>query len=129
MIHIVALMVAAALLPLVASISSKLGGEGFDNREPRLWLQAQKGWRARANAAQANSYEALPFFYAAVLFALYAQAPLAHLAVLMGAWVTVRLVYLALYVGGYGSLRSLSWVAAFALNLLILYAGLQAAGG
>ncbi|WP_269433781.1 MAPEG family protein, partial [Bordetella pseudohinzii] len=56
-------------------------------------------------------------------FALYTQAAPAHLAVLMGAWVVARLVYLALYVGGYGTLRSLAWLAAFILNILILFAG------
>lgn len=123
MIHIAWLMVVAALLPVVASIASKAAGDGFDNREPRTWLANLQGWRARANAAQANSFEALPFFYAAVLFALYQQAPIAHLGVLMGAWIVVRLVYLALYVGGYGSLRSVCWIVAFALNVLILFAG------
>ncbi len=123
MTHIALLMVAAAMLPLVASIASKASGRGFDNRDPRPWLDVQKGWRGRANAAQANSFEALPFFFAAVLFALYTQAAPAHLAVLMGAWVVARLVYLALYVGGYGTLRSLAWLAAFVLNILILFAG------
>ncbi|WP_419204134.1 MAPEG family protein [Bordetella trematum] len=123
MTHIAWLMVVAALLPLVASLASKIAGKGFDNREPRAWLGNQRGWRARADAAQANSFEALPFFYAAVLFALYRQAPAAHLGVLMGAWVVVRLVYLALYVGGYGTLRSLCWITAFVLNVMILFAG------
>lgn len=123
MMHIAWLMVAAAALPLVASIASKAGGPGFNNRDPRPWLQAQKGWRGRANSAQANTFEALPFFYAAVVFALYSQAPHGHLAVLMGAWLLTRLVYLALYAGGYGTLRSLSWLLALVLNLLILFAG------
>ncbi|AMD47040.1 MAPEG family protein [Bordetella holmesii] len=125
MMHIALLMMAAALLPLVAAIACKAGGTGFDNREPRHWLSDQQGWRGRANAAQANSFEALPFFFAAVLFALYNQAPREQLVVLMGAWVVVRLVYLALYVGGHGTLRSLAWLAALILNIVILFAGVH----
>ena len=38
-----------------------------DNHDPRRWLANQTGWRARANAAQANSYEVLPFFIGLIL--------------------------------------------------------------
>jgi uncharacterized MAPEG superfamily protein len=42
---------------------------GYDNHDPRAWLARQTDWRARANAAQANSFEALPFFIGAVIIA------------------------------------------------------------
>jgi uncharacterized MAPEG superfamily protein len=38
---------------------------GYDNSDPRGWLARQAGWKARADAAQANSFEALPFFIGA----------------------------------------------------------------
>ena len=68
------LMLVAAVLPYCAAIAAKAGGWAFDNNAPRSWLSVQDGWRARANAAQANLFEGLPFFYAAVLFALYSGA-------------------------------------------------------
>ena len=59
----------AALLPIVCAGIAKWGtfgkprrDGGFDNENPRAWLARQTDWRARANAAQANSFEALPFF-------------------------------------------------------------------
>ncbi|MCK9511536.1 MAG: MAPEG family protein [Pigmentiphaga sp.] len=114
-------MLVAALLPLVATIAAKAGGKGFDNDEPRAWLVRQEGWRARANAAQQNLFESLPFFFAAVLFALYRQADPGPLAVLMAAWVVARLVYIACYVAGRGTLRSLVWLAALLINIAILF--------
>jgi uncharacterized MAPEG superfamily protein len=115
------LMLCAALLPLVAAVAAKAGGKGFDNDSPRGWLASQEGWRARANAAQSNLFEALPFFYAAVLFALYKVVDESWLAGLMAAWVLLRLAHIGLYIAGYGSLRSLVWASAMAVNVAILF--------
>ncbi|MBB5213465.1 MAPEG family protein [Parapusillimonas granuli] len=116
------LMLCAAFLPMVAAVVAKAGGKGFDNDAPRAWLSSQEGWRARANAAQANLFEGLPFFYAAVLLALFKQADPAWVAGLMLAWVLVRLVYIGLYIAGYGMLRTVVWALALALNVAILFA-------
>ncbi|MBN9403667.1 MAG: MAPEG family protein, partial [Burkholderiales bacterium] len=77
---------------------------------------------ARANAAQANLFEGLPFFYAAVLYALHAGAQPGRLAGLMGAWVALRMLYVLAYVLGRGTVRSIIWGAALAVNLAILWA-------
>ncbi|MBF6615248.1 MAG: MAPEG family protein [Candidimonas sp.] len=118
---IVWLMLAAALLPYAAAIAAKAGGSAFDNNEPRSWLARQEGWRARANAAQKNLFESLPFFYAAVLLALYAQVSEGWLLMLMSAWVGVRMIYIGVYVGGYGAIRSAVWALAFIINIAILF--------
>lgn len=115
------LMLVAALLPLVATGLAKAGGKGFDNEMPRAWLAAQEGWRARANAAQNNLFESLPFFFGAVLLALHQQAEPERLASLMLAWLAARLAYVWFYVAGRGTLRSLVWLVALALNVAILF--------
>jgi uncharacterized MAPEG superfamily protein len=115
------LFLVAALLPFVAAGCAKAGGKGFDNRQPRQWLAQQQGWRARANAAQANMFESLPFFFAATLFALHRNADTSGLAGLMTAWIVVRLVYLAVYIADRGTVRSLVWVGALALNIAIVF--------
>ncbi|WP_313621851.1 MAPEG family protein [Achromobacter sp.] len=117
------LMLAAALLPFVSTIVAKAGGSKFDNNNPRGWLARQEGWRARANAAQANTFEALPFFFAAVLFALYNQASAAHVATLMACWLGTRLGYLAMYLANWGALRSLVWTASMGFVIAILFTG------
>ena len=117
------LLLIAALLPFVAAAASKAGGKAYDNNDPRPWLARQQGWRARANAAQANLFEGLPFFYAAVLFALYGQADQGWLFSLMLAWIVLRLIYLGIYIAGYGTLRTVVWGLALVVNVAILLAG------
>ncbi|RYF52589.1 MAG: hypothetical protein EOO29_57805 [Comamonadaceae bacterium] len=66
----------AALLPVVCAVLAKRGSFRLsDNGDPRSWLARQTGWRGRANAAQANSFEALPFFIGAVVIAHQLGAP------------------------------------------------------
>lgn len=119
------LMLTAALLPIVAAGISKAGGTQFNNNDPRPWLANQSGWRARANAAQANLFEGLPLFYAAVLFALFKMADPGMLISLMATWIVLRLIYLAVYVAGYGVVRTVVWVLGLGVNILILFLGNQ----
>lgn len=115
------LMLAAAILPIVAAGISKAGGKQYNNNNPRSWLANQEGWRARANAAQANLFESLPFFYAAVLFALFKMADPATLVSLMLAWIVLRMIYLAVYLVGYGLVRTVVWVLGLGVNIVILF--------
>ena len=120
----------AALLPIVCAGIAKYGmfsqsarDGGYDNRDPRAWLARQSDWRARANAAQANSFEALPFFIGAVVVAFQLGADPARVDLLAALFVLLRIVYIGLYVGNYASLRSLVWFAALCVNVAILFAG------
>ncbi len=51
----------AGLLPYLGTMAAKWGFRRYDNHNPRQWLGEQTGFRARGNAAQANSFEAFPF--------------------------------------------------------------------
>ena len=120
----------AALLPILCAGLSKAGSfgksrhqGGYDNHNPRAWLQQQKGWRARANAAQANTFEALPFFMAAVVIAHQLQAGQGLLDLLAVAFIALRLLYIALYVADLATLRSVVWGLALLVNIAILFAG------
>ena len=66
----------AAVLPYFPALVAKVGGTGYDNNEPRTWLAKQHGFRARANAAQQNSFEAFGFFAVAVLVAHAVHGPM-----------------------------------------------------
>lgn len=123
MTQITWLLLVAALLPFVAAVAAKAGGKAFDNNAPRDWLARQEGWRARANAAQTNLFEGLPFFFAAVLFALYNDAAPGAVARLMLVWLIARVAYIWFYVADRGTLRSLVWAVALIANVLILFAG------
>ncbi|MDZ7891902.1 MAG: MAPEG family protein [Rhodoferax sp.] len=120
----------AALLPIVCAGIAKYGQigvsrskGGYDNVNPREWLARQTDWRARANGAQANSFEALPFFIGAVIIAHQLGAPQARLDVLAFLFIVLRLLYIMMYVAGMGNLRSAVWFAALAVNVGILLVG------
>ena len=114
----------AALLPILCAGLAKAGNkDGFDNHNPRAWLQKQTGWHARANAAQANTFEALPFFMAAVVIAHQLQAGQGVLDLLAMAFIALRLLYIALYVADMATLRSVVWGLALLVNIAILFAG------
>ena len=121
-----------AILPLVCtgiakygmfSVSPKKGG--YDNNNPRAWLAKQTDWRARANAAQANTFEALPFFFAAVIIAHQLQARQAVLDILAFMFVVLRISYILMYVADMAKTRSAIWATALGINVWILFAGFR----
>lgn len=120
----------AALLPLGCAWLAKAHGfgtprrdGGFDNADPRAWLARQTDWHARANAAQANSFEALPFFIGAVIIAHQLGAAQGRLDILALLFVTLRLIYIAMYVANLPTVRSAIWAAALLVNIGILFTG------
>lgn len=109
------------LLPYVAAGIAKKGLEGYDNGMPRQWLAKQTGFRARANAAQANLFESLPFFFAAVIIASIANAPQARVDLLAIGFVVVRIAYLVCYVANWPTTRSVLWLAGIACVVSIFF--------
>ena len=121
----------AALLPIVCAGIAKGGrfGQprskgGYDNHDPRAWLAKQTGFRARANAAQANSFEALPLFIGAVLIAhqTHAHQPLVDALAL--SFVLLRIAYIGLYVADRPMARSAFWFLALASCIALLFSSL-----
>lgn len=112
----------AGLLPYVGTLTAKIGAAGFDNRNPRDWLAAQSGFRARANAAQHNSFEALPLFAAAVIVAQLAGAPQPRVDLLAITFVVARCLYIAFYVADMATLRSLAWFGGIGSAVALFFA-------
>ena len=98
------------LLPIVAAGIAKKGFDGYDNGAPREWLAKQTGFRARANAAQANLFESLPFFFAAVIIASIANAPQSRIDLLAIGFVICRIAYLICYIANWPTTRSIVWL-------------------
>ena len=120
----------AALLPFVCAYLAKsrgfgkaVAGGGYDNHEPRAWLARQTGWQARANAAQANSFEALPLFIGAVIIGHQLGASQVVLDVLAVLFVTLRVMFIAAYVAWFSVLRSALWGLAMLANIGIFFTG------
>ena len=98
------------LLPIVAAGIAKKGFDGYDNSAPRQWLAKQTGFRARANAAQANLFESLPFFFAAVIIASITNAPQSRIDLLAMGFVLCRIAYLICYIANWPTTRSIVWL-------------------
>lgn len=121
----------ACLLPIATVGIAKASGVGrsrakggYDNANPREWLGKLTGRQQRANAAQANGFEALPLFIAAVVLAQQAGGPQDRIDMLAMAFVVIRVVYVALYLANQATLRSIVWGLGLAASIAIL---LQAA--
>ena len=123
-------LLVAALLPFACAVLAKWGRVGvstrqggYDNNNPRDWLARQTDWRARANHAQANTFEALPFFFAAVIIAHQLQAFQMRLDVLAFVFVVLRIAYVIMYVADMAKSRSVLWFLALLVNIGILFLG------
>jgi uncharacterized MAPEG superfamily protein len=99
------------LLPIVAAGIAKKGFKDYDNGMPRQWLANQTGFRARANAAQANLFESLPLFFAAVIIATTANAPQSRVDLLAVGFVLARIIFLICYLANWSTARSIVWLA------------------
>ena len=75
--------------------------------------------------AQANSFEALPFFIGAVIIAHQLAAPQALLDVLAAAFIALRVAYIALYVADRAVARSVVWGLALLINMAIFFIGFR----
>ena len=123
-------VLAACVLPVLtvglakastARLSRKEGG--YDNKHPREWESKLTGWHQRANAAQANGFEALPLFIAGVLLAQMAQADQGRVDMLALAFVGIRIAYVAAYLANQGTLRTLIWTAGVGVSIALLALG------
>ena len=97
------------LLPYLGTAAAKWGFRHFDNNDPRAWLAKQTGFRARGNAAQHNSFEAFPFFAAAVIIATMLKASPSAVNALAIVFIAARVGFLVCYVSDKASLRSVFW--------------------
>lgn len=120
----------AALLPIVCAGIAKSGQHkvprqqgGYDNHEPRAWIAQQGSWRARANAAQENSFEGLAFFIGGVVIAHQLGAAQNVVDALAVAYIVCRIAYIACYLKNLASLRSVVWALGLACNIALLFAG------
>jgi uncharacterized MAPEG superfamily protein len=100
-------------VPLVLAGYAKFGSKGYDNRNPREFLEKVQGKFKRAHYAQLNAYEAFPPFAAGVLVAHASGAVQSQIDVLAAAFVFFRILYSLFYVIDQHQWRSIVWFLAF----------------
>jgi uncharacterized MAPEG superfamily protein len=123
-------IIVACLLPVGCAGLAKSRGfgkprrvGGFDNHDPRAWLAKQSGWQARANAAQANGFEALPLFIAGVLVAHQLKAPQFNIDALALGFIVARLGFIWAYLADHPYTRTLIWTAGTICSLALFFIG------
>lgn len=99
----------AGLMPVVTVAIAKWGVRGYDNNEPRAWMEQLQGLRRRADYAHRNHFEAFPFFAAAVIIASHLQAPQGLLDGFALLFIGARIVYTLCYLYDRATLRSIVW--------------------
>ena len=114
-----------AFMPVVTVGIAKWGA-GYDNREPRLWMQTLEGYRRRAYAAHINCYEALPVFLTAMFVAVWTDGPAQLVDTLAVSFVVASIAYIAAYLADKPAARSLVWSAAYLAAIGIALSGLIA---
>jgi uncharacterized MAPEG superfamily protein len=110
----------AGLLPYLTVAVAKLR-PGYDNRDPRAWLEQQAGWRKLANNAQLNGFEAFPLFAAAVIIAHLSLAPQPTVDALAAGFIVARVLYTWAYVSNRPTLRSAIWTAGIACPIALFF--------
>ena len=108
-----ACVLVAGLMPVVCAGIAKAGAKGYDNHDPRAWLAQQSGFRARANASQANCLEAFPFFAVGLVLALLTGVDPFVVDLLALLFVAVRVAYVACYLADKALFRSLFWAVGY----------------
>lgn len=121
-------LLVACVLPIACAGLAKSRGfgkrrsdGGFDNHQPREWLARLQGWQARAHAAQANSWEALPVFVAGLMVASQRQAGQGMVDALALLFLASRVAFIGCYLADLASLRSLAWVTGFGASLALFF--------
>jgi len=110
----------AGLMPYVATLTAK-SRRDFDNARPREWLARQEGFRARAHAAQLNSFESFPLFAAAVVIADLRGADQTPINLLALGFIAARVLFIIFYIANLHVLRSLIWFVAMGCTVAMFF--------
>lgn len=103
----------AVILPLIFAGYAKFSTKGYDNSQPREFLEKLQGKAKRAHYAQLNSFEAFAPFAAAVIIAHLAGVNPSRIVILAVLFVVFRILYGVCYIADKSSLRSTFWFGGF----------------
>lgn len=113
-------VLASGVMPVLTVAVAKYK-PGFDNADPRAWLDRQEGFRKRADYAHRNHFEAFPFFAAAVIIAQLNQAPQSSIDTLAVLFVLARIAYTFCYIFDRATLRTVAFLAGYACVVGLFY--------
>ncbi|HEY5800385.1 MAG TPA: MAPEG family protein [Burkholderiaceae bacterium] len=102
----------AGILPL-ATVAFAKAQRGYNNNDPRAFLERQDGMRKRADYAHRNHFEAFPLFAAAVFTAELTGGRAELIDTLAVVWVAARIAYTLFYLTDKAALRSVAFFVAY----------------
>ncbi len=118
------------LLPLICAWTAGYYRQkqfgSVDNKEPRQQSLQLTGAGARAVAAQANTWEALGVYSAAILAVFISGIDLQSIGTPITLFVALRIAYIFLYIGNMDKLRSLSFLTGLGICIYLFYIALSA---
>jgi len=112
----------AGMMPLLTIAIAKFQ-RGYDNTDPRAWLEKQQGLRRNADYAHRNHFEAFPFFAAAVIIAHQLHAPQASVDTLAMVFIGARMAFTVFYLANLSTLRTLTFTIGYGCVLGLFFAG------
>jgi uncharacterized MAPEG superfamily protein len=110
----------AGVMPILTIAVAKLQ-RGYDNHNPRAWLDKQQGMHRRADYAHRNHFEAFPFFAAAVIIAQQLNAPQASIDTLAATFIAARIAYTLFYLTDRPNLRTAAYLIAYGCVLGLFF--------
>ncbi len=125
---VISSLLVLSILPIacswIAGYHRKQQLGSIDNKEPRVQSSQLTGAGARAVAAQANSWEALAVFSAAVLAISLSDVALGSIATLAIVFTALRVLYIPLYLANLDALRSLVFLVCYGICMYLFYLAL-----
>ena len=103
----------AAILPYVWVGYAKFSTKGYNNQNPREFLEKQQGQAKRAHFAHLNSFEAFPAFAASVIIAHLAGVKEEVISAVAVVFILFRIIYGLCYIYDKSTIRSLIWFGGF----------------
>ena len=116
-------LLVAIFIPLICAGYSKFSVKGYDNRNPREFLNNLSGRAKRAHYAQLNAYEVFPLFAVGLIIAHQLHAPQATVDLLAITFVIARILYSAFYIIDQHVLRTTAWFIGFGVTLTLFFVG------
>lgn len=119
-------LLVAALMPFLWVGLAK-GTIRYNNYAPRDQLGKLAGWRARANWAHLNAFEALPIFALAVLSAIQTGVPADTVNLAAEVFIGARVLHGGLYIANQAWPRTAVWFVGLCSCVYLLVQAIQRA--
>ena len=110
-------------IPLLCAGYAKFSVKGYDNRQPREFLDKLQGKAKRAHYAQLNTLENFAPFAVGILIAHQLHAPQKIMDILAMSFVCFRILYVLFYISDQHILRSIVWFLGFLITISLFFIG------